>query len=134
MIVAVADTHAVVWYLSSDPRLSRSARLFMDTSAANEGDEIAVSAITLIEMVYLIEKGRIPAQHYSQLSEELDNPDSMFIETPVDSKIARALSRVNVQQVPDMPDRIVAATAIHHNVPVISRDGKIRLSTITTIW
>ena len=48
--------------------------------------------------------------------------------------IARALSKVDVQQIPDMPDRIVAATALQLNVPLISRDGKIRLSTIQTIW
>ncbi len=133
MIVAVADTHAAIWYLAADPRLSTSAKLFMDT-AANDGDEIAVSAITLVEMVYLIEKGRIPPQRFSNLAEELGDPDSMFVEVPVDLKIARAVSRVDVQQVPDMPDRIVAATAVQHNVPVISRDGKIRLSSIKTIW
>ncbi len=37
-------------------------------------------------------------------------------------------------QVPDMPDRIIAATAAHLGVPLISRDGKIRASSVTTIW
>jgi len=36
--------------------------------------------------------------------------------------------------VPDMPDRIVAATGIHLGVPFISRDGRIRASSINTIW
>ncbi|MCI0394026.1 MAG: hypothetical protein L0332_23190 [Chloroflexi bacterium] len=58
----------------------------------------------------------------------------MFVEVPVDLKIARALSRVDAGRVPDMPDRIVAATAVQHNVPIISRDGKIKLSGIKTIW
>jgi PIN domain nuclease of toxin-antitoxin system len=133
MIVAVADTHAVIWYLAGDTRLSATARHFMD-SAANNGDEIAVAAITLVEMVYLLEKGRISPQSFSQLAEELGDPDSMFVEVTVDLKIARAVSRVHVNQVPDMPDRIVAATALQHNVPVISRDGKIQLSSIKTIW
>jgi PIN domain nuclease of toxin-antitoxin system len=133
MIVAIADTHAVIWFLAGDSRLSSSAKSFMNTTA-NNGDEIAVSAITLIEMVYLIEKGRIPPQRFSQLAEELGDPDSMFIELPIDLNIARALSRVDVGQVPDMPDRIVAATAVQHNIPVISRDGKIRLSSVKTIW
>ena len=29
MVVAVADTHAVVWYLAVDKRLSAAAKLFM---------------------------------------------------------------------------------------------------------
>jgi PIN domain nuclease of toxin-antitoxin system len=133
MIVAVADTHAAIWYLAADPRLSAAAKLFMDT-AANNGDEIAVSAITLVEMVYLVEKDKIPAQRFSNLASELDDPNSMFIEIPVDLKLARTVSRVDVGQVPDMPDRIIAATAVQFNVPVISRDGKIRLSSVKTIW
>jgi PIN domain nuclease of toxin-antitoxin system len=133
MIVGVADTHAIIWYLSAEPRLSLQAKKFIDTAADNN-DEIAVSAITLVELVYLIEKGRIPAQRFSQLTDELADPASVFIETPVDLKIARALSKVRVEQVPDMPDRIIAATAVHFGVPVISRDAKIKLSTVDTIW
>jgi len=44
------------------------------------------------------------------------------------------MSSVNVQQVPDMPDRIIATTAVVYGVPLISRDAKIRASTVTTIW
>lgn len=133
MIAAVADTHAVIWYLSADERLSADAKRFMD-STANNGDGIAVSAITLVEMVYLIEKGRIPAQRFSQLAQELTSPDSMLLEFPVDLSVARALTDVDVRQIPDMPDRIIAATAAQLNVPLVSRDSRIRLSNVTTIW
>jgi PIN domain nuclease of toxin-antitoxin system len=133
MIVAVADTHAAIWYLAGDPHLSAAAKLFIDTTA-NNGDEIAISAITLVEMVYLIEMGRIPAQRFSNLAGELSDPDSIFIEIPVDLKIARAVSRVDAGQVPDMPDRIIAATALSLSVPLISRDHQIHLSSINTIW
>jgi predicted nucleic acid-binding protein len=34
----------------------------------------------------------------------------------------------------DLPDRIIAATALFHGVPVLSRDGRIRGSNIKTIW
>lgn len=60
MITATADTHTVLWYLFSDPQLGRSASAFIDATMAN-GDHIGVSAISLAEMVYLIEKERIPA-------------------------------------------------------------------------
>ena len=36
--------------------------------------------------------------------------------------------------VPDMPDRIVAATAVHFGVPVISRDRRIQSSILSTVW
>jgi len=54
MIIAVADTHAVIWYLTPDQRLSATARSFMDAASA-QGNQIAVSSISMIELVYLVE-------------------------------------------------------------------------------
>ena len=59
MIAAIADTHSVIWYLFSDPRLGRAASAFIDVTIT-KGDHIGVSAITTAEMIYLTEKGRIP--------------------------------------------------------------------------
>lgn len=60
--------------------------------------------------------------------------DALLAEIPVDSSIAQALRHVSRDQIPDMPDRIIAATALHLGLPLISRDGKIRLSEVETIW
>lgn len=105
----------------------------METAYIN-GDQIGVSSISLIEMVYLIEKARIQSESFSIVVRDLDEPDNLLTEIPVNLAIARAMSKVSPAEVPDMPDRIVAATAISLNVPVISRDAKIQLSSIATIW
>lgn len=133
MIAAVADTHAVVWYLANDPRLSETAKQTFE-NAARIGDQIGIAAITLVEMVYLVERSRIPAARFTQLMQAFDAADSLLVELPLTAAIARTLSRVARTQIPDMPDRIIAATALHHNLPVISRDGKINMSDIQTIW
>ncbi|MDY7076564.1 MAG: hypothetical protein SXV54_06520 [Chloroflexota bacterium] len=44
------------------------------------------------------------------------------------------MRQVPREQVPDLPDRVIAATALYLGVPLISRDRKIRLSDVTTIW
>jgi PIN domain nuclease of toxin-antitoxin system len=133
VVTAVVDTHALIWYLYNDPRLSTSARSFIETTG-QFGDRIALSSITRIERIYLIENGRIASESLTIVGSALNTSDSLFDEIPVNLNIARALSRVDAGQIPDMPDRIVAATAMHLNVPVISRDGKIKLSSIQTIW
>lgn len=133
MITGVADTHTVIWYLYNDSRLSVQARQFIETTA-QKGQQIGLSSITLVEMVYLIEKNRIPSASLTLIATALNESDSLFIETPVDLKIARSVSKIDAIQIPDMPDRIIAATALHWNVPVISRDAKIRASGLTTIW
>lgn len=130
---AVADTHAAVWYLAGDTRLSSTARKFIE-SAFQRGDTIYVSAITLVEMVYLVEKGRITQQNYDNLDAALNDPTSVFVEAIVSKEIALAMRQVSAKQIPDMPDRVIAATAVHYGLPVISRDHKIRVSTIATIW
>jgi predicted nucleic acid-binding protein len=48
--------------------------------------------------------------------------------------IVEAMRQVRRADVPDMPDRIVAATAVYFGVPVISRDSRIRASNIQTVW
>ena len=45
-----------------------------------------------------------------------------------------ALVFVSRSEVPDLPDRIVAATAAALQTPLISRDRKIRASQVQTIW
>jgi PIN domain nuclease of toxin-antitoxin system len=130
---AVADTHAAIWYLFADPRLSPSAKAFME-SAVSLRRKILVSTITLAEIVYLTEKSRVPTAVYDQLRRALARPQHVFAEAPLTAGIVESMRKVPRSQVPDMPDRIVAATALYFNVPVISRDSRILASDLTTIW
>jgi len=133
MIVAVADTHTAIWYLFSDPRLSKAASAFIDQTVA-AGDHIGVSAISLAEMVYLVEKSRIPANALKDLHTEISDPKSVLQHMPLDEAVAMKMPEVSRQDIPDLPDRVIAATAQLHGIPLLSRDARIRSSTITTIW
>ena len=133
MLAGIADTHTAIWYLYNDARLSSRAKTFIETSV-RQGDQIGLSAITFAEIVYLIEKRKIPVESLSILAAQLDNPISGLTEIPFTLSLARTLSRINPVQIPDMPDRIIAATALHYNVPVISKDHRIQLPILTTIW
>jgi PIN domain nuclease of toxin-antitoxin system len=132
-IRVVADTHTVLWYLYNDPRLSLTAGTLLDATDA-AGDQIAIASIVLAEVVYLIEKGRIDSAAFDRILTELNRVDATLIEIPLDRFVVQAMRRVDRTQVPDLPDRIVVATALHLSVPVISRDRKIASSIVTTIW
>ncbi len=129
----VADTHTVLWYLYNDPRLSAAASAAMDAADA-AGDQIAISSIALIEMVYLIEKGRIDAGAFERVLAALARRAATLVEVPLDRAIAQTMWRVDRAEVPDLPDRIIAASALYLGVPLVSRDRKIRMSAVTTIW
>ena len=133
MIAGVADTHTALWYLFDDERLSVPAGDFIDEAAAARR-RIVVSAISLAEIVYLIEKSRLPANAYADLKNALADPDHVLKEAPFTVEIVDAMRNVSRAAVPDMPDRIVAATAVYFGVPVLSRDGRIRGSNVQTVW
>ncbi len=133
MIVGVADTHAALWYLYKNPRLSPAARAYLD-EAARAGNEIAISPISFAEIVYLVEKNRLPFSAYQELKAALADPDFLIEEAPFTVEVVETMRQVSRGEVPDMPDRIVAATALHLRVPVISRDGRIRAANLQTVW
>jgi PIN domain nuclease of toxin-antitoxin system len=133
MIVAIADTHAAIWYLFSDSRLGAAASAFVDDAIA-KGDHIDVSAISVAEMIYLIEKGRIPANTLKDLHTATADPRAVLQHVPLDENIAMTMTEVSRQEIPELPDRVIAATALFYGVPVLSRDHRIRSSTIQSIW
>lgn len=133
MISAVLDTHAAIWYLFGDARLSLAARSHIDSIFAR-GDQIGLSTITLAEIVYLEEKRRMPLGTLARIVASLDDPGSALIEMPVNRQIVGAMPQIDRRQVPDLPDRIIAATALHLGVPAVTRDNKIRASGLRTIW
>jgi len=95
---------------------------------------VAFLSITLAEIVYLSERGRINSTTLDLLLRVVENDDALLVEIPLDRNIALTLRQVDRSQIPDLPDRIIAATALYLNVPVISRDRRIQLSSIDTIW
>jgi PIN domain nuclease of toxin-antitoxin system len=133
MIAAIADTHTTIWYLFSDSRSGKAASDFIDSAIA-KGDHIGVSAISIAEMIYLVEKGRIPANAVRDLHNATANSKAVLHYVPLDEQIAMKMAEIPRQDLPDLPDRVVAATALFYKVPVLSRDGRIRSSEIRTIW
>ena len=132
-IAGVADTHVALWYLFADPKLSVVAKAFIDDAGVAK-EKIAISAISLVELIYLIEKNRLSASALERLNESLSNPEQVFIETAVTGAVAGCMRYVTRAEVPDMPDRVIAATAVHFEVPVISRDRRRRAAKLKTVW
>jgi PIN domain nuclease of toxin-antitoxin system len=131
-IAGVADTHTALWHLF-DKRLSTAAEAFIN-EAATARRKIAISTISLAEVVYLVEKNRLPASAYDELTQALADPEHVFTEAVISAAIVQAMRQVPRAEVPDMPDRMVAATGVYFDVPVISRDRRIRAANLITVW
>ena len=132
MSALVADTHAALWRLLNSPRLSLNASAAFDKTTQS-GDPIYIASVSLVEVVYLVEKGRLPELALDRLDKARADPISEFVPVPLDLAVARALRHVPRDVVPDMPDRIIAATALHLNLPLVTRDSNIQKTSIKTI-
>ncbi|MCX5963583.1 MAG: PIN domain-containing protein [Cyanobacteria bacterium] len=130
----VIDTHTLIWYLTQSPKISTLA--IDRINQANQNNlPVLIASITLIELIYLSEKQRIPAFPLQQFFTELDTPNSPFSIISLTLDIAQSLRQIRRGEVPELPDRIITATAHAINLPLITCDHKIRACTvIQTIW
>lgn len=130
----VADTHALYWHLINDASLSVTARRLL--VEADQGvNRVLVPGIALVELVYLTERGRTAPEALEAILARVDSPRTDYTLAPLDQETARALRRVPRAAVPDMPDRIIVATALQLGLPLISRDAAIhRAGVVPVIW
>lgn len=129
MTAVAADTHTALWFLENDRRLSVAAAAALDGA-----DRILLPSICLVEITYLVEKGRLHAAVLPRLLSEFDHPLTTLVLAPLDLGVVLALQDIPRAAVPDLPDRVIAATALHHRVPLVTSDRVIRASGLPTVW
>lgn len=129
MSSVVVDTHTIIWYFLNSEKLSEAAR-----DAIEMASQVYIASISLVEMIYLNEKRKISDIALQRLRQALNDPDTRWLVAALDTPTAQSTIQVPRDIVPEMPDRIIAATALYLNLPLVTRDSKIQSSTIQTIW
>ncbi len=130
----VIDTHVLIWYVFDLNKLSDTALTRLD-NAVNNNEFIYVSSISLIEIIYLVEKGRISPEVLTRVLKAMESSQVNLFLVPLDKNISLTLQEVDRMVVPEMPDIIIAATALYLQLPLITRDLKIQaLSNLQVIW
>ena len=82
-----------------------------------------VPAVVPMEMLYLFEKKRIP-KGLGDVADLLD--ESNFLLQPLDMAVLYAAAPID--DIPDLHDRLIAATAKHLDVPLLTLDSVILAS------
>lgn len=126
----LADTVAIVRHLQGPRGLGRRAAHTL--GEADDGlHHIYLSAITLMEVLYLSEAKRIDLNLGNLISHISGSANYEIV--PVDANIV--LAAVSVDDVPELHDRIIVATAKHLGAMILTSDAVIERSRhVETIW
>ncbi len=114
----VADTHVLLWYLTAPEMLSSTSRNALEDVVA-AGGAISVSAVSLIELVYVAEKrtDSIDAETLGSILDVVQESSSPISLLQLSVGVARAMVEIPRGQVRDPFDRAIVATARANGVP-----------------
>jgi PIN domain nuclease of toxin-antitoxin system len=130
--VILLDTHVVVWLAFDQAQLSRSAKSAINEARQN-GEGLAISDITLLELATLSSKGRIRLD--ISLESFLREVEARFIVLPISGRACVRALGLPAAYPKDPADRIIAGTALVEGLPLLTADREIRRSrAVRTIW
>lgn len=121
----LADTHALHWFLTAPEQLSRTALDRLHEAELDEAAGIAVSVASRIDLHYLVISGRLDASAATQIWSVTTYPDVNVRAVSVTPSIADRFGEPALAALRDPWDRLIVATAIDLDVPLITRDGAI---------
>lgn len=118
----VLDTHAWVWWVQDEDRLSARQRKAIKT---NEADIIGISVISCWEVAKLVQKGRLelPVDVVDWVGAALAYPGVRLLELSPD--IAIASTRLPGEFHNDPADQLIVATARVFDCPLVTSDSKV---------
>jgi PIN domain nuclease of toxin-antitoxin system len=123
------DTHSLLWYLDENLNNKLSEKAFNAIKKAEEHGIIYISIITLVEILYLIEKGRI-SYSFNFILKTLEESEIYCI-IPLDINVLQEIENLKGLET---HDRIILSTAKATNSILISKDETIRNNYQETLW
>ena len=123
----VTDTQALVKFMIGKKVINE--RVHQAFESADRGEvTIIIPAIVLMEVLYLFEKNRIDVGLLQ--TEDLFKSQNYQFE-PLSFEILKTASEIN--DIPELHDRLIAATARYLDLPLITNDPVIRNSSFVEI-
>jgi PIN domain nuclease of toxin-antitoxin system len=126
------DTHMWLWWLTRHPEMSDRERAALDRAA--EKQQLFLPAISLWEAQMLHSKNRIrlPMPFHEWLRRAA--APGVLTVLPLDVEVLIALGRLPGAFHGDPADRLIAATARAHRLPLATHDERIRKSRAVRLW
>jgi PIN domain nuclease of toxin-antitoxin system len=123
------DTHAFLWAILDDQRLSDQARALMLTA----DNELLVSPVSYWEIAIKISLGKYTLNDDFETFMERQTVYSEFTPLPISLKHAAVVATLPFHH-RDPFDRMLIAQAISEGIPIVSTDRALDSYSVTRIW
>jgi PIN domain nuclease of toxin-antitoxin system len=124
--VIVLDTHALVWWVNGDDRLSAHARELIEQTVVAAGRRVLVSAISAWEIAMLVERGRVAlAMDLDEWLQAVESLEGIAL-VPVSAQLAVQSATLPGEFHKDPADRMIVALAREQNAVLVTADEKIQ--------
>ena len=122
----------MLWLAFDESKLSKAAKTAIEEARKTSGG-LAISAMTLLELATLANKGRFSIN--MGLESFLSEIESRFTVFPTTGRACARIAQLPATYPKDPADRIIGATALVEGLPLVTADRAIRQSkVIQTIW
>ena len=128
----ITDTHSIIWHLSRSRKLSRRARQVFQ-SADDGHTQILVPTIVLVETAFVAQRQALPDDVVDWLFDLKQETAENYRLVPLDEQVVQFIRDFGPAAVPEMADRIIAATARALDLPLLTADSEIASSELVQI-
>jgi PIN domain nuclease of toxin-antitoxin system len=126
------DTHIVLWLALEPERISKRVQAVIDEARGN-GEGLAISAMTLVEISNLFGKRRFDLA--MSLESFLDEVERKFVVLPINARTCARMLTLPTGYPKDPADRVIGATALVEGMSLVTADREIRRAKVVrTIW
>lgn len=127
----IVDTHALIWYLEGNTKLSKKARAILDDTQS----QLVLPLIALAEAAFIVERGRTSISSVDDLLLGMRSAPHLDL-FPLNWEVfEQSLLAINI---PEIHDRLIVATALYlqtlgHTVSLITADSMITVSKLVPV-
>jgi PIN domain nuclease of toxin-antitoxin system len=123
------DTVAIIRHFTGNKNLGKKAKIILDSIEYSD-NILAVSVISLMEIMYLSQRNRININVESVIELMADNTSYKIIE--LNTEIVTTASSIDFYE---LHDRMILATAKWLDIPILSSDKRFSdVKGIVVIW
>jgi PIN domain nuclease of toxin-antitoxin system len=126
----VTDTHALIWWFTDSPRISRKAYEILE-QCENGKNVVFIPSVVIAEALSIFDKKRVSFD-FKKLFDMIEESEN-FVLISLDYPILQKM--VELKNIPELHDKIIASTALYLDLPIITKDRTLqKLLPNNTIW